>query len=44
MVDDEHVMIWAGRFISWYSRVGIQTARFVCSVLTFEICCEWGGS
>jgi len=40
----EHMMIWAGRFISCYSRVGIRTGRFVCSVLTLERCCEWGGS
>jgi len=24
MDSGEHVMIWAGRFISYYSRVGIQ--------------------
>jgi len=24
MTGDEHVMIWAGRFISCYSRVGIR--------------------
>jgi len=31
-----HVMIWAGRFISSYSRVGIRAGRFVCSVLTLR--------
>jgi len=36
----EHVMIWAGNFISWYSRVGIQARRFICFVLTLERCCE----
>jgi len=40
MASDEHVMIWAGRFISWCSRVG----KFVCFVLTLESCCERGGS
>jgi len=40
----EHVMIWAGRFKSWYSRVGIRAGRFVCSVLTLERCCERRGS
>jgi len=40
----EHVMIWAGRFISWYSHVGIRTGRFVCFVLTLERCCEREGS
>jgi len=34
MTGDEHVMIWAGRFISWYSRVGIWAGRFVCFVFT----------
>jgi len=24
MIGDEHVMIWAWRFISYYSRVGIR--------------------
>jgi len=40
----EHVMIWARRFITWYSRVRIRAGRFVCSVLTLERCCEQGGS
>jgi len=36
----EHVMKWAGRFISWYSRVGIR-ARYVCMfhAHTWEITC-----
>jgi len=44
MNGDEHVIIWAGRFILWCSRVRIQMGRFVCSVLTLESCCERGGS
>jgi len=40
----EHVMIWAGRFLSWYSRVEIRAGRFVCFVLTLERCCERVGS
>jgi len=44
MTGDEHVMIWARRFISWYSRAGIRARRFVCSVLTLERCCERGDS
>jgi len=43
MAGGEHVMIWAGRFISWCSRVGIRARRFVCFVLTLESCCEQGG-
>jgi len=44
MVSGEHVIIWVGRFISWYSCVGIRAGSFVCSVLTFERCCKRGGS
>jgi len=44
MIGDEHVIICTGRFISWYSRVGIRAERFICSVLTLERCCERGGS
>jgi len=39
----EHVMIWARRFISWYSRVGIWARRFICFVLTLERCYKRGG-
>jgi len=44
MAGGEHMMIWAGRFISWCSRVWIWAGRFVCSMLTLESCCERGGS
>jgi len=40
----EHVMIWARRFISSYSRVGIRAGRFVCFTLTLEGCCVRGGT
>jgi len=40
----EHVMIWAGRFISSYCRVGIRAGRFVSSVLTLERCFLWGST
>jgi len=43
MDDGEHVMIWARRFISWYSRVGIRVGRFICFVLTLDRCYEWVG-
>jgi len=44
MAGGEHMMIWAARFISWYSRLGIRAGRFVCFMLTLERCCERGGS
>jgi len=40
MASGEHMMIWAGRFISWCSRVGIRAGRFICSVFTLKSCCE----
>jgi len=36
MASGEHVIIWAGRFILWCSRVRIRAGRFVCSMLTLE--------
>jgi len=43
MASGKHVIIWAGRFILWCSRVRIQVGRFVCSVLTLEGYYKWRG-
>jgi len=40
MADDEHMMIWARRFISWCPCVGIRAGRFICFMFTLESCCE----
>jgi len=43
MAGGEHMIIWTGRFILWCSRVRIWVGRIICSTLTLDGCCEWGG-